>query len=350
MLHIPIALDDNKNEKKYSTMLDQAYSKLGQQVYRNKPLLFSQGWGDANVFSSIHSWDAFRSTPDPVQINWQGKSVYQDQVYCREANFISAFDHTSLALETRRACFRIVLPEKNFSGPLYIHLAASGDEGFEYRYRTMALPLARKGIASIILENPFFGQRRPAKQHKVRLRFVSDLLLLGALAVQDVRALLWNFREKHQGLIGVTGISMGGHLTALAAALCQEKIAVVPCLAPHSGAAVFVDGLTAKHIDWQRLAVEAGGMKQARTLLRQVLEFTSIENLPKPSVVQAVRGVSARHDGFVPWSSSLVWQRHWQQTSFLSVRGGHVKNILLRKKLFQQLLFEAMQSLKLSLA
>ena len=49
--------------------------------------------------------------------------------------------------------------------PLVIHLAGTGDHGFARRRRFMARPLAEQyGIASLILENPFYGPRKPKRQ------------------------------------------------------------------------------------------------------------------------------------------------------------------------------------------
>ncbi|KAJ1475535.1 hypothetical protein T484DRAFT_1827984 [Baffinella frigidus] len=40
--------------------------------------------------------------------------------------------------------------------PAWIHLAGTGEKTFVHR-RNLALPLAREGVASIILESPFYG-------------------------------------------------------------------------------------------------------------------------------------------------------------------------------------------------
>ena len=45
----------------------------------------------------------------------------------------------------------------------------------------MALPLLReRGVASLLLENPFYGLRKPKAQLRSSLRNVSDLFVMGA--------------------------------------------------------------------------------------------------------------------------------------------------------------------------
>ena len=41
-----------------------------------------------------------------------------------------------------------------------VHLAATGDEGFSLRREYIAKPLLEKGIASVVLQVPFYGKRR----------------------------------------------------------------------------------------------------------------------------------------------------------------------------------------------
>jgi hypothetical protein len=51
------------------------------------------------------------------------------------------------------------------STPVSLHFAATGNEGFSRRRTAFAKPLARADISSMILENPYYGLRRPAGQH-----------------------------------------------------------------------------------------------------------------------------------------------------------------------------------------
>ena len=85
---------------------------------------------------------------------------------------------------------------------------------FFRRKQFMAKPLLRDhGIASIILENPFYGCRKPKDQHRSSLRNVSDIFIMGGCLILESIA-LFNWSEKLGfGPIGITGISMGGHVS-----------------------------------------------------------------------------------------------------------------------------------------
>lgn len=77
----------------------------------------------------------------------------------------------------------------------------------------MAKPLLEKGIASLILENPYYGFRKPKDQIRSSLHYVSDIFVMGGCLILECVALL-NWCEK-QGFspLGVSGLSMGGHVS-----------------------------------------------------------------------------------------------------------------------------------------
>ena len=57
---------------------------------------------------------------------------------------------------------------------MVVAFAATGDEGFDGRRNRLSVPLAARGIASILLEMPFYGLRRPEGQEGPKVRHVSD--------------------------------------------------------------------------------------------------------------------------------------------------------------------------------
>ena len=80
----------------------------------------------------------------------------------------------------------------------------------------MAKPLIKEyGIGSIILENPFYGVRKPAEQVRSSLNNVSDIFIMGGCLILESLA-LFNWAERMGfGPLCVTGISMGGHVSSL---------------------------------------------------------------------------------------------------------------------------------------
>lgn len=118
----------------------------------------------------------------------------------------------------------------------------------------MALPLLReRGIASLLLENPFYGLRKPAAQLRSSLRNVSDLFVMGCCLMLE-SIVLADFCEKSgYDPVVLHGISMGGHMAALSATVMPRPVGVVPCLAWTSASLTFTEGVLADAIPWDLL-------------------------------------------------------------------------------------------------
>ncbi|KAK8732323.1 hypothetical protein OTU49_007021 [Cherax quadricarinatus] len=71
--------------------------------------------------------------------------------------------------------------------------------------------LDESGIASAILENPFYGCRKPKDQLRSSLHNVSDLFVMGGCLILESLAIFHWLERMGFGPLGITGISMGGH-------------------------------------------------------------------------------------------------------------------------------------------
>ncbi len=120
----------------------------------------------------------------------------------------------ALINEISAAVFEIMVPSlERTDFPICVQLAATNDQGLWKRRRFVAQPLIEHGIGSVILENAYYGARRP-KAYTLpfgALPKVSDLYLMGKATIEEGRSLLRWLREDygHKGPLGVTGISMG---------------------------------------------------------------------------------------------------------------------------------------------
>ena len=86
------------------------------------------------------------------------------------------------------------------------------------RRSLMALPMAKeRKVASILLENPYYGLRKPKNQLRSSLHYVSDLFVMGACVIMDSQVLLKWAQKEGFGPLCCHGISMGGHMASLAA-------------------------------------------------------------------------------------------------------------------------------------
>jgi dienelactone hydrolase len=92
--------------------------------------------------------------------------------------------------------------------------------------RYLAARLADRGVAALFVKLPYYGERRPAGGQK---RFLStDIersmtsMSQGVCDVRRAAAWLASRPEVDPGALGVTGISLGGIVSALAAAVAPE--------------------------------------------------------------------------------------------------------------------------------
>lgn len=165
--------------------------------------------------------------------------------------------------EVEDAYFQLVLPLKWVGDykPICIHLAGTGDHFFWRRRNIMAKPLLKRGIGSIILENPYYGVRKPKDQIRSSVHYVSDIFVMGGCLILECLVLL-NWCQQHgYGPLGVSGISMGGHMASLAASNWPKPLVLVPCLSWSTASSVFTEGVMSESINWDMLQKHYSGDK-----------------------------------------------------------------------------------------
>ncbi|XP_053559623.1 protein ABHD18 isoform X1 [Bombina bombina] len=74
----------------------------------------------------------------------------------------------------------------------------------------------------------------------------------GALVLESAVLLHWLEREGY-GPLGMTGISMGGHMASLAVTNWPKPIPLVPCLSWSTASGVFTKGVLSKAVNWREL-------------------------------------------------------------------------------------------------
>jgi hypothetical protein len=221
-----------------------------------------------------------------------------------------------------------------------LFLASSGDHGFGLR-RFLARPLLAAGLGALLLENPYYGSRRPPEQRGEALRTVADLLLMArATAVEAVALLGWLLARGHPK-VGLSGYSMGGSMAAYAACFFPLPLAVVPVAVAHSAAPVFTQGVLSALPHWENLGRTCGGAEAARQRLAELLEGLSITQLaPLPHPRRAIL-LAARQDGFVPSSSTLRLLQHWRGAELRYLPGGHVSGLITGRSVIARAIFDA---------
>ncbi|KAJ0173091.1 hypothetical protein K1T71_011267 [Dendrolimus kikuchii] len=157
----------------------------------------------------------------------------------------------------QKAHFQALLPvhwpEKGCK-PVCLHLAGTGDHFFWRRRNLMVKPLLKEAsIGGIILENPFYGLRKPTDQVRSSLHNVSDIFVMGGCLILESLVLFHWCERNGLGPLGVTGLSMGGHMASLAATNWPKPLVLVPCLSWSTASAVFLQGVMSQSINWDLL-------------------------------------------------------------------------------------------------
>jgi predicted alpha/beta-hydrolase family hydrolase len=309
------------------------------------PRFFADGWGDRALCDAIDPEALSRRRIPGLEVKL-GPRRRSLGGLLREGAFESP--EARLPACSRRARVQLLLPERELRG-VAVHLAAAGDQGFAVRLR-FAAPLLARGIGALVLENPFYGSRRPPGQFGPAVRSLSDLHLMGAAAFQEGRALLRWLRDA-QGvpLVGVTGYSMGGQMAAMVGASMPFPCAVVPVAPACSPDSVLRDGVLRHVAHWAALAAAGEDAAAAREAVCAHLARFSVCTLPAPVLPEAAIVVGTSGDGVVPPAEMRRIAAHWG-AELRWLDAGHVSAVLRHQGAMRDAIADAFGRLEVALA
>lgn len=392
------------------------------QIYRSVILtkFFTRGWGHPDTLTKILRLRKVLSVRENVPRYLTGsprftltKEERQDGCTLIDGHFESPLAEILpevLPPECRRAHFQAVLPEHwpaNGDRPVVLQLAGTGDHFFWRRRTLMAKPLVKeRGVGSLLLENPYYGLRKPKDQLRSSLHYVSDLFVMGACLILESQVLLRWAEQQGLGPLCCHGISMGGHMASLAACTWPRPISLVPCLAWTSASVTFCQGVMAQAINWKQLKEQYESMDQYRTQVWELVrspEFelsglrgeglfledsfltansrlnlasfsaafrdsstdsdpaqqrTSIEafifmrglmdecthlgNYSMPVDTELIEIVAAEYDAYQPRKSVKPLDQLWPGSKIRYVKKGHVSSYLFNQSVFRQAIYDAL--------
>ncbi len=267
---------------------------------------FVDGWGDEallGLLSSPVTGEPVRIHPTVGERSRVGDLVFSDGWFTSPG--------VGLPDASRTARFLRVDPAGGAIRTVVL-MAAWGEHG-SLRRLSLARLLALRGVASVIVENPLYGSRRPHADPVVRT--VADFAVMGRAAVDEARSLLRWLAE--DGPVGVSGFSMGANTAALAGASVPMPVAITPLAASPSPGPVWTEGVISRSVAWPALG--PGG----RERLAELLGAASVLSIaPLPHTRHAVL-VGAAADGYVPRAATVALHRHWQGSELRWVEAGH---------------------------
>jgi hypothetical protein len=301
-----------------------------------RPRFFAGGWGDRALCATITPAALARRRPAAIAVEL-GRARRALGGLLAEGAFRSP--EARLPACARTARVQVLLPRGRLQG-VALHLCASGDQGFQLRLR-FAAPLLAHGLGAVVLENPFYGARRPPEQERHAFRSVSDFELMGAAAVQEGRALVrWAREVLGAPRVGVTGFSMGGQLAAMVGASTPFPLAVVPLAPTCSPDSVLRDGVFRHIADWSAVAAAGESPAAACEALLAHLSRFSVQALPPPLVPDAAIVVGTREDGVVPPEEMRRIAEHWG-CELRWLPAGHVTAVLRHRQAMREAILDA---------
>ncbi|XP_053617336.1 protein ABHD18 isoform X2 [Plodia interpunctella] len=243
-------------------------SKL-DAVYRSILLtkFFTKGWGKPENLRRLFEFRKVVSNRDECfkLIDKDYPVTITKEECLSDCRFVEGFFMTPLEKFlpgivpqiAQKAHFQALLPvhwPEPGVKPVCLHLAGTGDHFFWRRRNLMVKPLLKEaGIGGIILENPFYGLRKPTDQIRSSLHNVSDIFVMGGCLILESLVLFHWCERNGLGPLGVTGLSMGGHMASLAATNWPKPLVLVPCLSWSTASAVFLQGVMSQSINWDLL-------------------------------------------------------------------------------------------------
>jgi len=365
-------------------------------IYRSLLLtkFFTRGWGEPDTLKKIIRFRKIlgdrTKAKDYVNLNQpirlireevkDGVRIIDGQFTTPVVNYLPEICPREIGLAQFQAVLPLDWSSSNYK-PVVLQFAGTGDHYFWRRRNLMALPLAKEnGVGSIILENPYYGTRKPRDQLRSSLHHVSDLFLMGACIIMESQVLLRWAEDQGWGPLCCHGISMGGHMASLAASAWPKPIALVPCLSWTSGSVTFCQGVMSRAINWRELnkqyvdrrdfwtevwdmvhspefdenkihlrANEIGNNgpkeKEALHFMRGLMdECTHLGNFSAPVDPDLVELVVAEYDAYQPRRGVIPLHQVWggcREPRVISE--GHIRSYLFHQHVFRSAIIDSLE-------
>jgi cephalosporin-C deacetylase-like acetyl esterase len=191
--------------------------------------------------------------------------------------------------------------------------------------RMIANHLAQHGVAALFVKMPYYGERRsPGSRRRMISQQPQETVEGMTQGVLDIRrgaAWLASRPEVDPARLGITGISLGGIMSALAGA-CEPRFSrVASYLAGGNFADLIWSYQVSKASEFRQHWQESGGTKESfARLIRQIDPATYGHLLRNRQVLL----VAARHDEIIaPESAIALWKSMGEQPRLVWLNSGH---------------------------
>ncbi|KAJ1354606.1 hypothetical protein KIN20_011596 [Parelaphostrongylus tenuis] len=275
------------------------------------------------------------------------------------------------------ARWRAYLPTSGQKG-VCIHLAGTGDHSYVRREIGFVKGLLEAGVGSILIQNPFYANRKPTSQFRSSLENVSDLFVMGAALIAECNYLISWATSEGCGPMALSGVSMGGFMASLAATNVSAPIAVVPCMSWTTAAPAFTEGALRDAINYEELQRQledrsyldklrsipnvnwvdemyernkVNGLGLAHNMMCILMnEFTCLANYPVPIDTSLCTAIVAEQDAYIVRPPGAPdFRQIWPGMRVIEMeRMGHVTAYLNGHRLFRKTIAQMLHRMRTS--
>lgn len=348
--------------------LDHLYA-----AFANRRPFFQDGWGDPEIVAHLLQQDPrelSRFAAEKISIDWGPEIKQTGGFSIQDIEFASPYEYRfqrkaekgratagrparsgrpetivrrlpEAAQIARARCYWPAAISGAASSadrpPLVLHFAATGDEGYGRRARFHAIPLARQGIASVVLENAYYGSRRVHPEGPP-VRQVLELLQMSRAAQMEGAALLEALRVAGFRQLATAGVSMGGYIALSTALHAKRPVATAALIPSHSAEPVYAEGVLRKACDWKTLAQTPAGYEACDPLklLRRLFALADMRHHPRPQYSAFASIIAGSRDAYIPEYSSEILRELWPQAEFRWIGQGHVGGFIFGSRAFRR--------------
>ena len=181
----------------------------------------------------------------------------------------------------------------------------------------------RRGLDVALVTLPYHGARTPPESRFSGEHFaVPHVLRLSEAmreAIYEIRQVTHLLREESGAPVGVLGLSLGGYLAALAAALCEDLDFAIPMVPP-----VCIGDLAWGFFERTRHHREGGEAALSHAELRRSFRVHSPLSHPLRMPRERVLIVAGRGDRIVPPEHPAALWSHWGEPAIHWFSGSHL--------------------------
>ncbi|XP_061541435.1 protein ABHD18 isoform X5 [Phycodurus eques] len=134
------------------------------------------------------------------------------------------------------------------------------------------------------------------KARRSCLKNVSDLFVMGGALILESSVLLHWLETEGYSPVGMTGISMGGYMSSLAATNWPKPIPLIPCLSWSTASSVFTTGVLSKAVNWSELEKQYAINSVYEEEIVKLLEYCGADSFRMAQ--EFVKPSSGRGDSF----------------------------------------------------